>query len=175
MNTLLSLVAGMVTLQDTLADRVRSVPHVDLERYAGTWHEIARFPNRFQAKCSSETMARYELLPSGDLRVVNTCRRTDGRTVGVEGRARVAERDGPNSRLKVRFAPAFLSFLPIVLGDYWVLDLTDDYSAALVGTPNHAYLWVLARTVELDESVYQRLVATAANQGFDISRLVKTK
>lgn len=63
-------------------------------------------------------------------------------------RARLADKAGPTSRLKVRFAPPFLSWLPMVWGDYWVLDLTDDYGAALVGT--------------------------AAGQGFDVARLVRS-
>jgi apolipoprotein D and lipocalin family protein len=92
----------------------------------------------------------------------------------AEGRARRAEPDGPGSRLKVRFAPAFLSFLPMVWGDYWILDLTSDYSAALVGSPNRAYLWVLSRTPQLDEATYKRLVAAAAAQGFEVARLMKS-
>ncbi len=92
----------------------------------------------------------------------------------AEGRAKLAHRDGPASQLKVRFAPGFLSFLPMVWGNYWILDLTEDYGAALVGDPSREYLWVLSRTPELDEQVYRRLVATAEAQGFDIARLKRS-
>lgn len=160
--------------QDSAPRRVESVPAVDLRRYAGLWYEVARFPNRFQAKCRGETTATYEPLPNGELRVVNACRDAENRLVRAEGRARLADRRGPASRLKVRFAPRILSFLPMVWGDYWILDLTDDYGAALVGTPSREYLWVLSRTPQLDETTYQRLVATAAAQGFDVARLVRS-
>jgi apolipoprotein D and lipocalin family protein len=63
----------------------------------------------------------------------------------------------------------------MVWGDYWVLDLTDDYGAALVGTPDRKYLWVLSRTPGLADSTWQRLVTTAAGQGFDVARLVRAE
>lgn len=153
---------------------VHAVPSVDLARYAGRWHEVARFPNRFQQACARETTADYELLPDSTLRVTNRCRRADGSVLEATGRARLADAKGPTSRLKVRFAPAWLSFLPMVWGDYWILDLTDDYSVALVGDPGRKYLWILARTPEPADSLYQRMVGTAASQGFDVSRLVRS-
>jgi len=134
---------------------------------------VARFPNRFQSRCVRETVADYELLPNGELRVVNSCRGAGDEVIRAEGRAKLADRRGPTSRLKVRFAPRILSILPMVWADYWILDLTDDYRAALVGTPNREYLWVLSRTPQLDEATYQRLVAAAAAQGFDVTRLIR--
>jgi len=169
----LLLTAAALAMQDP--GPVRSVASVDLARYAGVWHEVARFPNKFQAKCLAETVATYELLPDGQIRVVNTCRSADGKLIRAEGRARLADREGLASRLKVRFAPAFLSWLPMVWGDYWVLDLTDDYGAALVGTPDRKYLWVLSRTPGLADSTWQRLVTAAAGQGFDVARLVRAE
>jgi apolipoprotein D and lipocalin family protein len=164
-----------LAMQDSAPRGVESVPAVDLRRYAGLWYEVARFPNRFQAKCRGETTATYEPLPNGELRVVNSCHDAEHRLIRAEGRARLADRQGPASRLKVCFAPNLLSFLPMVWGDYWILDLTDDYGAALVGTPSREYLWVLSRTPQLDEATYERLVATAAAQGFDVARLVRSR
>ena len=151
---------------------VTPVDTVDLARYAGRWYEIARLPNSFQSKCTGETTADYELLSNGQFRVVNQCRQADGTLKRAEGRARLADRDGPTSKLKVRFAPAFLSFLPMVWGNYWILDLTPDYSAVLVGDPSRKYLWILARAPTLPDTTYQRLLATASRQGFDVSRLI---
>ncbi len=170
----LAIALALAAAQDSARGQVRPVAHVDLARYAGRWHEIARFPNRFQAKCASETTADYALLPDGGIRVLNACRRADGQITRAEGRARLARAGGPTSVLKVRFAPAFLSFLPFVWGDYWILDLTEDYGAALVGSPDRAYLWVLARSPVLDARTYERLVSTAAAQGFDVARLVRS-
>lgn len=171
---LLLLVFALAAVQDTTLGQVRSVEGVDLTRYAGRWHEVARFPNRFQNKCIAETTAEYELLPNGQIQVVNSCRQADGTMTRAEGRAKLAHRDGPTSQLKVRFAPAFLSFLSMVWGNYWILDLSEDYGAALVGDPSREYLWILSRTLELDEATYQRLVAAAEAQGFEVARLVRS-
>lgn len=173
MNVPVAAVVAILAAQDSGPSPLASVPDVDLARYAGRWYEVARLPNRFQARCASETTADYEVLADGTIRVVNACRDADGRIVRAEGRARLANRQGPSSKLKVRFAPAILSFLPMVWGDYWILDLTADYGAALVGTPDRKYLWVLSRTPQLDASIYGRLIATAAAQGFDVARLVR--
>ena len=168
----LAFALALAADQDSARAPLRPVPHVDLARYAGRWHEVARFPNRFQAGCAAAATADYELLPDGQIRVVNSCRRVEGGVSRVEGRARLARPGGPSSVLKVRFAPRVLSFLPFVWGDYWILDLTDDYGAALVGSPDRRYLWVLARTPELDDATYRRMVASATAQGFDATRLV---
>lgn len=174
MKLALTMVIAVLALQDGPPRPVRSLPTVDLGRYAGLWYEVARFPNSFQAKCRGQATATYERLPGDQLRVVNTCREANGRMIRAEGRARLADRRGPTSRLKVRFAPAILSFLPMVWGDYWILDLTADYGAALVGTPSREYLWVLSRTPRLEDTTFQRLIATAAAQGFDVSRLARS-
>jgi apolipoprotein D and lipocalin family protein len=91
------------------------------------------------------------------------------------GVARLADRKGSNSRLKVRFAPAYLSFLPFVWGDYQIIELAPDYTHAVVGTPDRKYLWILSRTPQLGEATYQRLAEAARSQGFDVSRLTRTR
>ena len=91
---------------------LRVIPEVDLARYAGQWYEIARFPNRFQKRCAGEVTAQYTLQPSGKISVLNRCRLENGGRIQAEGVARVAGKGQPNSILKVRFAPAFLSFIP---------------------------------------------------------------
>jgi apolipoprotein D and lipocalin family protein len=154
--------------------RVEAVPKVDLARYAGLWYEIARFPNRFQDKCSCCVTATYVPRADGRLTVVNECRTRDGAVTRVEGEARKAAEDGPASRLKVRFAPGFLSFLPFVWGDYWILGLADDYSHALVGSPDRGYLWILSREPSLPDVKYAIVVEQARRQGFDTGRLVRT-
>lgn len=167
----LTLAGAAPSAAQDRATAVRALPTLDLEQYVGRWYEVARFPNRFQERCTADVTATYELLPDGKIKVVNACLTAGGERIRAEGRAKLAERDGPASRLKVRFAPAFLSFLPMVWADYWVLDVTDGYRAALVGTPDRRYLWVLSRAPELDEATYDRLVSTAAAQGFDVARL----
>lgn len=167
---LLALAAVPAATAQTPSGPVRAIAAMDLNRYAGRWHEVARLPNWFQRRCVADVIATYEPRANG-ITVVNECRTADGKQIRAEGRARLADPAGPASRLKVRFAPAVLSFIPAVWADYWVLDLTDDYRVALVGTPDRKYLWVLARQPALDQATFDRMLATAARQGFDVSRL----
>ena len=173
--------AGLLVIVAALAVRaekkrpLRVVASVDLTRYAGLWYEIARLPNRFEEKCAGDVTAEYTPLGASRLRVVNRCRKKDGEMTEAEGAAKPADKNGANSRLKVRFAPGFLSFLPFVWGDYQIMELAPDYSYALVGDPSRKYLWILSREPRLDEAAYRKLVEVAASEGFDISRLVRTK
>jgi apolipoprotein D and lipocalin family protein len=151
------------------------VPEVDLVRYSGQWYEIARLPNRFQKRCAGDVTANYALRADGKISVLNRCRLDNGEQIEAEGVARVAAKGKPNSILKVRFAPAFLSFIPQVWGDYQIIALSPDYTQAIVGDPEREYLWILARSPQLDQATYERLVEEAASQGFDVTQLQKTK
>jgi apolipoprotein D and lipocalin family protein len=153
---------------------VAVVPAVDLNRYAGLWYEIARLPNRFQDDCACCVTATYTLREDGRLTVVNACRTADGKSKSVEGEAKLAGEDGPASKLKVRFAPRFLAFLGFVWGDYWILDLAEDYSHALVGSPDRKYLWVLSREPTMGEETFTGILETAAGMGFDVTRVQRT-
>ena len=153
------------------AAELETIAVLDVPRYMGLWHQIAHLPNRFQAVCAAETRANYSLQEDGRVRVVNECREANGTIERAEGVARPNREWDDAARLEVRFAPAWLSFLPFVWGDYWILALEPDYSAALVGAPNRAYLWVLARTESLPRATYQRLIDTARRQGFAVDEL----
>jgi lipocalin/uncharacterized protein YbjT (DUF2867 family)/ligand-binding SRPBCC domain-containing protein len=167
-----TLQMAVVKAQMPSAPPLRTVPSVDLNRYAGDWFEIARFPNRFQRQCVGDVRATYARRPDGRVVVVNRCRTTDGQTE-ARGIARVVD-DRSFARLKVRFAPAWLSFLPLVWGDYWIIGLAPDYSWAVVGDPGREYLWILARTPRLDGARGAAARAAARNNGFDVTRLVPT-
>src|SRR5215207_706553 len=114
---LLLFAAMLVKAERKEKEPLRVVPSVDLPRYAGLWYEVARLPNRFEEKCAGDVTAEYTLRSADRLKVVNRCRKRDGKMTGAVGAAKLADRKGANSRLKVRFAPAFLSFLPVVWGD----------------------------------------------------------
>lgn len=156
------------------ADPVRPVSAVDLDRYSGRWHEIARYPNRFQKDCRGDVTATYEPMEDGRVRVVNRCVDAAGRIIEAEGVARVVEGSN-NARLKVRFAPRWLGWLPFVWGDYWVIGLAPDYTWVVVGTPDRKYLWVLARAPELPYEDWAAATTTAQENGFDISKLVRSR
>jgi apolipoprotein D and lipocalin family protein len=152
---------------------VKTIPSLDVPRYQGTWYEIAKFPNWFQKKCVSNTQAVYSLRPDGNLKVLNSCKQADGAISQAEGLARqIGAKDSP--KLEVRFAPAWLAFLPVVWGDYWVIDLDPQYQVAVVSDPRREYLWILSRTPNMDKKTYEELLSRLQAQQFDIRKLELT-
>lgn len=144
---------------------VTTVPYVDLTRYMGVWHEIARIDHSFQEGCIKSS-ATYSLLPEGEVEVINHClNEKDGRLREAKGRAWSVEPES-NARLKVSF------FWPF-RGDYWIVDLGKDYDYAVVGSPNRQYLWILARQPVMDESVYKGILERLMSQGFPVEQLVR--
>jgi apolipoprotein D and lipocalin family protein len=169
--------AGAVVIRPAAAHAqmpppVRTVASVDLARYAGDWFEIARFPNRFQRQCAGDVRASYARRSDGRLDVVNRCRTAEG-AIEARGVARIVD-EHTFAKLKVRFAPAWLSLLPVVWGDYWIIGLAPDYSWAVVGDPSRDYLWILARAPHLDDISLAAARAAAQDNGFDVERLVAT-
>jgi apolipoprotein D and lipocalin family protein len=152
---------------------VTPVAQLDVARYAGSWYEIARFPNRFQKQCVGDVTAHYIPAGSEHFDVVNRCRRDDGTFDTAAGKARVADPRKP-SKLQVRFAPGWLGWLPFVWADYWIIDLAPDYHYAVVGGSSRDYLWVLSRTPTLEDSEYAGITQRIAAQGYDIRRLART-
>ena len=155
------------------APELQTIPQLDVPRYLGRWYEIAKFPNWFQKKCVGDTSANYRLLPDGTLEVLNQCRLQNGQMDQALGQAK--QLGGPSSpKLQVRFAPAWLSVLPFLWGDYWVVDLDESYTLAAVSEPKRDYLWVLSRTPTLDAERYEALLQRLRAQGLDVTRLEKT-
>lgn len=165
------LLAGSAQAVDA-PPALQSVAALDVPRYMGRWYEIAKFPNRFQRDCVADARAEYRLLNDQRIRVVNRCRQSDGKIEEAAGIARQA--GASSSQLKVRFAPAWLSFLPFVWGDYWVVDLDPDYQMAAVSEPRREYLWVLARTPRVEPDAYAALLRRLDAMGFDIGKLQLT-
>jgi apolipoprotein D and lipocalin family protein len=149
---------------------LQTVPSVDVPRYMGTWHEIAKYPNWFQKKCASSTQATYTLQADGRVQVLNRCKTDKGEWSEALGAARQV--GGPTSpRLQVRFAPEWLSFIPLVWGDYWIIELDPDYQWVVVSEPQREYLWILARTPHMPAATYQALLAKLEKLGFDMKRI----
>lgn len=150
-----------------------SIPSLDVQKYLGRWYEISKFPNSFQKKCVAKTSAEYELNTDGSLRVLNQCQLADGEMNQAIGQAKQIG-DSHSAKLEVRFAPIWLSFLPFVWGDYWVIDLDENYQLAAVSEPSKKYLWVLSRTPVVDEAKYSALLKRLTAMGLDVSRLEKS-
>lgn len=166
MIVLISLFMGWSTNVDKEKQALPVVPSVDLNKYAGQWYEIARLPNRFEKECVSSVTATYSLRADGKIDVINRCKKASGEMETAKGKAKVVDKK-TNAKLKVTF------FWPFY-GDYWILDLGAKYEYAVVGDASRRYLWILSRTPQLDDAVYQGLLAKMAGQGFDTSRVIKT-
>jgi apolipoprotein D and lipocalin family protein len=150
-----------------MAQTLQTVPYVDLNKYAGKWYEIASFPQRFQKGCNCTT-AEYTLTKKGFVIVENRCNNDsiNGKQSYIKGKAFVVENSG-NAKLKVQF------FWPFS-GKYWIIDLADDYSYAVVGHPNKKYLWILSRTSTMNDTTYQQIISRIKEKGFDISKIKMT-
>lgn len=146
---------------------LQTVAHVDVARYAGKWYEIASYPQRFQKGCHCTT-AEYALSEKGFLIVENRCNKDSftGEVSYIKGKAFVEEHSG-NARLKVQF------FFPF-RAKYWIIDLADDYTFAVVSHPSRKYLWILSRTPKMDKVVYEQILTRLKAQGFDLAKLQVT-
>jgi apolipoprotein D and lipocalin family protein len=172
---LLAAIALCLPLPALANDRpLRVVETVDLTQYAGRWYEAARLPNKFQAQCAADVVVHYAVRPDGRLDVVNRCRTAAGKVDEARGIGRKAGDGTSNSRLEVRFAPAILSFLRSVWGDYWIIGLGPEYTWAVVGTPSRESLWILSRTPQMSATSYDRAIEIARANGFDVKKVVKT-
>jgi apolipoprotein D and lipocalin family protein len=150
-----------------------AVDTLDVQRYLGTWHEIARYPNWFQRKCVGQVTADYALDSDGSLKVLNRCRQANDEFDEAKGTA-LQQGGTTSARLKVSFAPAWLSFIPFLWGDYWVIDIDADYQLAAVSEPGRDYLWVLSKTPRVDPARYQALLERLAAKGFDLTKIELT-
>ncbi len=167
------LFAGSIVAQSTAKPELSPINGINLERYAGRWYEIAKYPNRFQKQCVANTTANYTVKKNGRIEVLNECVRKDGTSVKAIGEAKVGDKSN-NAKLKVRFAPGFISFLPFVWANYWVIDIAPDYSYSVIGEPGRNYFWILSRSPEMNTATYQTILRRAETMGFDPNRVEKT-
>ena len=154
-----------------MSDEVITVEHVELPRYLGTWYEIARKPMWAEDREARDVTATYELMDNGRVRVLNSCLNDEGEVEHSEGEA--LPLDTTNAKLSVSFMPKALRWVPFTQGNYWIMRLEPGYNIALVGTPNRKYLWLLARDAQLDESTVRDWLHYAAEDGFDISDIIR--
>ena len=165
-STLLVMV-GCKYMEKEPSAPLTTVSHVDLTRYMGEWYEIARYPNSFQKGCVG-SKATYTLLDDGKVSVLNECYDGSfgGKLRSAKGKAWVVDKE-TNAKLKV-------SFFWFFAGDYWIIDLGRDYEYAVIGHPKRKYLWILSRTKEMDEGVYEGILSLLRDKQYDTSKLIKT-
>lgn len=175
-----AIVSFALNTQVQAADNQQSIPEVktvqkiDINRYVGKWYEIARFPMFFQRDCASDVTAKYSFDKTNPSTIIvdNQCRKSDGTIIQSVGQA--IPTDASNSKLEVTFLPKALRWLTFGKAPYWILKIDDNYQTALVGNPEHKYLWILSRTPQISEATYQSYVEEARRQGFEISKLQRT-
>lgn len=175
---LLTATASAVTAAPLPA--LQSVPSIDLNRYQGQWYQIAYYPNTFQKQCVANTTATYKPLANGQIEVINQCKTADGSISKAVGAARVkppkflgvpVAKGTVTSKLEVRFAPSYLSWINAVWAPYWVIQLADDYRYAVIGEPNREFLWILSRTPTLDPQDRAIISGLLQQQGYDPTKL----
>ena len=155
---------------------LESLPALEVPPYMGTWYQVALFPNVFQRQCVSDTTATYRQLPNGTVEVKNRCRTADGRMDEALGQARpTGTLTGTTlapARLEVSFLPAWLRWLPVGWGRYWVIQLAEDGRYAVISEPKREYLWILSRQPRLSPADEAAIRSRLAQQGFgDLSKL----
>ena len=161
---LLAFVVGLFGACDA-ADKVdnSTVKSVDLNRYLGSWFEIAKYDHYFERDLDY-AMARYTLRDDGKIDVLNTGIK-DGRAKDAKGIAKTTDVPG---LLRVSFFGPFF-------GDYRIMMLDEDYQYVLVGGSTDKYLWILARTPQLDDATLSLILAEADRRGYDTSKLIWVK
>jgi apolipoprotein D and lipocalin family protein len=145
---------------------LQTVASVDLAKYTGKWYEIAAFPQPFEKGCSCVT-AEYGVSGKKYIVVSNSCfKAADKKKTRAKGKAFIVKGSG-YSKLKVQFLWPFK-------GKYWIIELADDYSYAVVGNPARSALWILARDKKMNEDIYNSILDKVSKKGFDITKLKKT-
>lgn len=145
------------------------VKELDLQKYLGTWYEIARYDHRFERDLVGVT-ANYSMRPDGKIKVVNSGYKNtlDGEYSEAIGKAKIPDPENEPAKLKV-------SFFWIFYGDYHVLELDKDYQWAVIGSSTDKYLWILSRTPQMAPEIYTDLLKRIADRGYDTSALIKVK
>ena len=150
---------------------VQSVPAVDLERFLGSWYEIARIPAWFQNRCVKDTTALYQLRTDGKITVTNRCITRKGDIDQAVGLARVLD-PATNARLQVSFV-SLLGWRPF-WGDYWIIGLDPEYRWLVVGDPRRQYGWILSRTSIMEPALLEAAFQSLERNGYGRGRFVLT-
>ncbi|MBK9323762.1 MAG: lipocalin family protein [Bdellovibrionaceae bacterium] len=169
MTVVICLFSNLVMANDSHSELL-TVPNVDLNQYVGKWYEIATIPQFFQRKCIKNTTAEYALGEQELVNVVNSCDKESGERLTAEGAARVVDAES-NSKLQVTFVKLF-GWIFYFGGDYWIVDLDEKYSYAVIGHPKREYAWILSRTPTMDLGTLTKINQKLQEIGYDSCKLM---
>jgi apolipoprotein D and lipocalin family protein len=155
-------------IQVTQGDVVK----LDYLRYEGRYYEIARLYNRRERNCGSDVIVTFIRRIDGDVSFVNQCIEKDSSWIMDIGRLVTSGSDQTPGELW--FQPDAIGWAPWFNGTYRLIELSGDFSYAMLGDRDGSRLWILSRTRQMDEQTYQRLVARAAERGYETSKLIRT-
>lgn len=164
---LILLIIGACKGQNSMIDKA-VVSEFDINKYLGTWYEIARYNHSFERGLVGVT-ATYSFRKDGKIQVVNAGYKESlkGKRSEAIGKAKIPDPKHP-AKLKVSF---FLFFY----ADYYVLELDPDYKWAVVGSKSDKYLWILSRTPKIDSTVYNDLLSKIKSRGYNIHKLISVE
>ncbi|MBB3036340.1 apolipoprotein D and lipocalin family protein [Hoyosella altamirensis] len=148
-----------------LPEPLPPVPSLDVERYGGTWQQIAAIPQPFSLQCARDTRAEYGIIGPGEISVRNTCTTWTGEQSQIDGTARVTD-SATNAALRVRF-PTVPFEIAEEIPNYVVTYVDDEYSVAIVGDPARTSGFVLSRTSSISTEQWQLVRSTIESRGWD--------
>jgi|TARA_R110002033_G_scaffold138808_5_gene177958 apolipoprotein D and lipocalin family protein len=164
-STLLLSILLLFTACSSKYAPLKTVKKVDINRYLGTWYEIARYEHFFEKGCKNVS-ANYTLRDDNKIKVVNLCQKIDtNEKTKATGVAYTTNESA--SKLKVSFFRPFY-------GNYWVLMLDEEYKYALIGEPSREYLWILSRTKKLDKETLNKILDSLPALGYTKDKLIWT-
>jgi len=145
------------------------VKELNIQKYLGTWYEIARYDHSFERGLVGVT-ANYSMRDDGKIKVINSGYKNslEGKFSQAVGKAKIPDLNNYPAKLKVSF---FLFFY----GDYYVMELDKNYQWAVIGSSSDKYLWILNREPQMEEKLYNELLNKIQKRGYDISKLIKVE
>lgn len=153
--------------QDGMIDKT-VVHQLDIDKYLGKWYEISRYDHSFERGLVGVT-ATYSYRKDGKIKVINEGfkKSLEGKRSKAIGKAKVPNPNIP-SKLKV-------SFFWFFYGDYFVLELDEDYQWAVIGSSSDKYLWILSRSPQMNDELYQQILKGLTQRGYNVRQLIKVK
>ena len=166
----LLILIGLLWFRSALA--LTPAAGFELDRYLGTWYEIAAIPGFLQSRCSRDTHTEYSAAENGAIAVKSFCLRADGTQEFNESRGRALE---PS-------LPSVLKITSVHVGIWWypfgresiIIAFDPEYRWLASAHPSLRYGRILSREPSLPDDALRKIAATLGDEGFDLCTFVTT-